>query len=277
MLPNAIAPITVHVRFDSYYAAKSILGMCNGPKNKAQIDKIREIFHQVTNLKALGINPVFSSSSSFSVPPLRMEPHLLYRLVFTHVKGHNNFRWNERADALATRGKQGVVQRGLGSLLRFTDLWNEDMHPVGEEDDADANLEKNVEMTEVVVISPDPLLIQKNQREKIEVTNTPIRNSIKDKFIRKMKTKATASQQHIILDDDDDDDDDVDTFVQVNDQTKDGSRLHPINLTSPEDHQASTPPDDDDNDNDMTITLTPVRPTNVDLKSQSSPIKRKRK
>eukprot|EP01036_Dinobryon_divergens_P022700 gene22700-30982_t len=73
------------IHYDSEYAAKSVTGEFNGPKNRTLYLNIRDIFHRLT------------------VNPERM------RIAFEHVKGHSNDRWNDRADKLANKGSSGMT------------------------------------------------------------------------------------------------------------------------------------------------------------------------
>jgi ribonuclease HI len=70
----------VCIRYDSEYAAKSIQGIFNGSKNVDLITNIRRLFRQA----AIG----------------RV-------IVFEHVKGHSNEKFNSRADFLARKGASG--------------------------------------------------------------------------------------------------------------------------------------------------------------------------
>ena len=71
---------TVVIRYDSEYAAQSIMGVFNGKKNRKIIDTIRAYYARVRSI---------GSSIGCSVS-------------FVHVKGHSGDRWNDRADRLAT-------------------------------------------------------------------------------------------------------------------------------------------------------------------------------
>lgn len=75
------------IHYDSEYAAKSVTGEFNGPKNRPLYLKIRDILHRLT------------AASS----PDRM------RITFEHVKGHSSDRWNDRADKLANKGSSGMI------------------------------------------------------------------------------------------------------------------------------------------------------------------------
>jgi ribonuclease HI len=70
----------VCIRYDSEYAAKSIQGIFNGEKNADLIANVRRLYRQ-------------ASVGRF--------------IVFEHVKGHSNEKFNSRADVLAKRGASG--------------------------------------------------------------------------------------------------------------------------------------------------------------------------
>lgn len=72
--------------YDSEYAAKSVLGVFNGDKNRALIDRVRCEYD--STLAAMKQQHGDSAGISF-----------------VHVKAHNGNKWNERADALANRGR----------------------------------------------------------------------------------------------------------------------------------------------------------------------------
>lgn len=76
----------VIIRYDSEYAANSVLGIFNGKKNVELIQKIRTIYQQVN-----------SAVKSIS---------------FKHVKGHSGHVYNDRADRLANQG--AVMFTGVG-------------------------------------------------------------------------------------------------------------------------------------------------------------------
>jgi len=83
-------PGKVCIRYDSEYAAKSIQGIFNGKKNLLLIQQIRKLYADVTHQRTkLGENS----------------------LMWEHVKGHSNERFNDRADRLATQGSRGDVCR----------------------------------------------------------------------------------------------------------------------------------------------------------------------
>ena len=82
----AVYPAAV-IHYDSEYAAKSVTGEFNGPKNRPLYSKIRDILQRLTAVEA--------------VSPMRID--------FEHVKGHSNDIWNDRADRLANKGSSGLV------------------------------------------------------------------------------------------------------------------------------------------------------------------------
>jgi len=71
------------IRYDSIYAANSIIGIYNGEKNVALISSCREIYRRAT---------------------------AIYSVTFEKVKGHSNDKYNDIADELANRGAVGSVQ-----------------------------------------------------------------------------------------------------------------------------------------------------------------------
>jgi ribonuclease HI len=84
----------VCIRYDSEYAAKSIQGIFNGEKNLDLIANIRRLYRQA----AIG----------------RV-------VVFEHVKGHSNEKFNSRADILAKKGAAGESSftEKQGSVLKI--------------------------------------------------------------------------------------------------------------------------------------------------------------
>jgi ribonuclease HI len=114
--PNKLSNqgITVHIRFDSEYAAKSILGIYNGPKNKMLISNIRKLYNDVRNQEKVETIPCYDSSHEGNITALKFNLH------FSHVKGHSKNKWNDAVDLLATKGKSGHV--GVGG--RYQNLSN---------------------------------------------------------------------------------------------------------------------------------------------------------
>lgn len=82
-------PVNVVFRFDSEYAVYSMIGKFNGAKNVEIILRTRALFNEVSKLK------VDEVTSKFIVS-------------FSKVKGHSGNKWNDRADELATLGKNGL-------------------------------------------------------------------------------------------------------------------------------------------------------------------------
>ncbi|GBG28118.1 Ribonuclease H [Hondaea fermentalgiana] len=74
----------VEIRFDSVYAAKSVMGQFNGEKNKTLIKNCRKLLAEVQ-----AVRPV----------------------EFVHVKGHSDETYNDRADVLAKRGALQPARR----------------------------------------------------------------------------------------------------------------------------------------------------------------------
>lgn len=79
-------PGRVCIRYDSEYAAKSVQGIYNGKKNVELIQHVRKFYKEVS-LRRTGV----------------------HSLVWQHVKGHSNEKFNDRADLLATQGSKGEV------------------------------------------------------------------------------------------------------------------------------------------------------------------------
>ena len=86
--------VPVYIRFDSEYAAKSVLGIYNGDKNKDLIVNIRQIYNHVKNTPVVSTVATHSniltttSSSSGSVGTASR-----YCIQFSHVKGHSDNKW----------------------------------------------------------------------------------------------------------------------------------------------------------------------------------------
>ena len=70
------------IRYDSKYAAKTVQGIFNGDKNIKLYKKIRDIYQEVKQT---------------------------HTVIFSHVKGHSNHRWNDMVDAMAKRGAGGTT------------------------------------------------------------------------------------------------------------------------------------------------------------------------
>ena len=70
----------VLIRFDSLYAGNMATGKWRARKNNALVMRVRSLWAQA-------------------------HAHLHGRLWATHVYGHTGHLWNDRADALARRGK----------------------------------------------------------------------------------------------------------------------------------------------------------------------------
>jgi ribonuclease HI len=71
----------IEIHYDSDYAAKSVLGVFNGKKNRSLIERIQSQYSEVSGM-------IRAKTSS---------------IAFVHVKGHSGNRWNDRADSLAKR------------------------------------------------------------------------------------------------------------------------------------------------------------------------------
>lgn len=77
LLENCPAVPSVVIRYDSEYAANSVLGVFNGEKNKQMIAHIRGLLARVRTQQ---------------------------RVFFSKVKGHSGHEWNELVDRLAKEG-----------------------------------------------------------------------------------------------------------------------------------------------------------------------------
>ena len=81
----------VFVRYDSDYAAKSVMGAYNGKKNVGLITRIRQVY---ADAQAALQSMRWSCGAGTAYSGIQ----------FSHVKGHSGHRWNERADELANLG-----------------------------------------------------------------------------------------------------------------------------------------------------------------------------
>ena len=73
----------VLVRYDSLYAGNMAAGKWRPRKNKVLVSHVRRLW-------------------------TRAHTHLHGRLWTSHVYGHSNHQWNDRADALASQGRGGA-------------------------------------------------------------------------------------------------------------------------------------------------------------------------
>ena len=96
------APLSVCVRYDSEYAAKSVQGIYNGKKNEALIARIRSIYQEVLTMRA---GPQAATAIARGV---RLGTGLA-GVQWEHVRGHSNELFNSRADELAGMGARGLV------------------------------------------------------------------------------------------------------------------------------------------------------------------------
>ena len=113
---NIPKSIPIIIRFDSEYAAKSVLGQFNGEKNKEMILYIRGVFKEVvylnydTNnllLPSTATTTTTTTASTTTAITTKANIHQLYYLTFSKVKGHSGSKWNDEADKLATLGVSG--------------------------------------------------------------------------------------------------------------------------------------------------------------------------
>ncbi|CAM9484799.1 unnamed protein product, partial [Ectocarpus fasciculatus] len=78
----------VVVRYDSDYAAKSVMGVYNGKKNVELIGQVRQVYADAqAALQSMRRSCGAGTANN--------------GIKFSHVKGHSGHRWNERADELA--------------------------------------------------------------------------------------------------------------------------------------------------------------------------------
>lgn len=81
----------VVVRYDSDYAAKSVMGVYNGKKNVELIGQVRQVYADAqAALQSMRRSCGAGTANN--------------GIKFSHVKGHSGHRWNERADELANLG-----------------------------------------------------------------------------------------------------------------------------------------------------------------------------
>ncbi len=79
------------ILYDSEYAAKSVMGEFNGPKNKLLITRARGIKQEVEKLMRDSTNSAEAG------------------IIFVKVKAHANNHFNDVADHLANQGSAGVT------------------------------------------------------------------------------------------------------------------------------------------------------------------------
>ena len=95
-------PLSVSIRYDSEYAAKSIQGLFNGDKNKDLINTIRKVYNSL-------INAIETAKDRSEGSGSHQHRRRVVVMNWTKVKAHSGDRWNERADQLATRGISGEM------------------------------------------------------------------------------------------------------------------------------------------------------------------------
>lgn len=95
---SCICPkVSVSIRYDSEYAAKSVMGVFNGDKNKQLYTRIREIYKSVQKGGLCNCGK--------HIDQLRKPADI----VFQKVKGHSGDTWNDKADNLANKGARGLT------------------------------------------------------------------------------------------------------------------------------------------------------------------------
>lgn len=88
-------PKRCFILFDSEYAARSVLRIYNGEKNKELIESVRNIYDTLqTTLQSSHNTDQNDRAESIGIS-------------FVHVKAHSNDFYNDRADALAKEGNSG--------------------------------------------------------------------------------------------------------------------------------------------------------------------------
>eukprot|EP01039_Chlorochromonas_danica_P007861 gene7861-8673_t len=117
-------PRRVVILFDSEYAAKSVMGEYNGPKNRDLIKNIRAIveglFQSMKLIEGDGADggdrgsgklmvEAEEKASSEEADVCNAENASSVGISFVHVRAHNKNFFNERADQLAKRGATGLV------------------------------------------------------------------------------------------------------------------------------------------------------------------------
>ena len=81
----------VLIRYDSLYAGRMATGAWRARKNQSLTARVRSLWK-------------------------RAHAHLQGRLWASHVYGHSDHKWNDRADELARRGKGGAPANGRGGV-----------------------------------------------------------------------------------------------------------------------------------------------------------------
>lgn len=98
---------TVVIRYDSEYAAKSVMGLFNGEKNKNLYMNIRRIYETV------------KAGGTYAEGHLGGQRRRPIDVKFEKVKGHSGDMWNDRADHLANQGASGLTC-GVGRYKEFS-------------------------------------------------------------------------------------------------------------------------------------------------------------
>ena len=93
------ARVTICIRYDSEYAAKTVMGEYNGEKNKPLYENIREVYREVIR------------GGPYTVGAYKGHVRRRADIVFEKVKGHSGDIYNDRADALANKGASGLTCR----------------------------------------------------------------------------------------------------------------------------------------------------------------------
>jgi hypothetical protein len=157
--------VSIKIRYDSEYAAKTIQGVYNGDKNKLLYSRIRNTYQKL--LKGGG----------FSRGPFEGSKRTPMKITFEHVKGHSGDKWNDRADHLANLGSAGQtcgVGRFSGNSLYNDDNDSDENNVGGNGPINDNSSERNINIItannrhrlQKLGISIDDLSRKKNDDEK---------------------------------------------------------------------------------------------------------------
>lgn len=157
--------VSVKIRYDSEYAAKTIQGVYNGEKNRSLYLRIRNTYQMLLK------------GGFFSRGPMEGSKRTPMKITFEHVKGHSGDKWNDRADFLANLGSAGQtcgVGRFSGNNLNDDDNDSDENNIGGNDHINDNSSERNMTIItannrhklQKLGISIDDLSKKKNDDEK---------------------------------------------------------------------------------------------------------------